>query len=113
MKIIGYVKERAGRFHWERFIDILTVATAVGVAFIIVLALILSAKRDTQVQDQIMELQRLVEVVEGSTETAKQNVEEHRESALRQHCAEATLEVMEDGRSTGFERRLLELACNH
>ncbi len=96
----------------QTIVNSLVIFTAVGTLFLIIAFFIATSNRNGQIEQQIEQTGRLVEQVERIARENQINVERHRESALRQHCAEARLETLGD-KLDAQTRTLLRIACTH
>ena len=98
---------------WQRFVDLVIIFTAVGMTFLIVFALMAQGQRTAQLQEQIQQNKKVLGIVRDIAKSSEQNVEEHRESALRQHCSTAVLAARSDGEVNDAEKKLIRIACTH
>lgn len=98
---------------WQKFVDLMVIFTAVGMTFLIVFAMLQASRRTDQLRDQIEKNQKVLSIVESIARSSEDNVRDHREAALRQHCATAQLVARQDGRVNEDEASLIRLACRH
>ncbi len=96
---------------WEYFVDVLVVLTAAGMVFLIVFAMLQSAERQGQINRQLNTNNKVLSLVEALVQGSSDVVEEHRESALQQHCAIAYLLALEGGMDSE-EQTLVNLSCS-
>lgn len=86
-------------------------AMIVGLVLLMAFAYYAVNKAQTARQEELDKQTDILNAVRSLTDEVAGGVEQHRESALKQHCAQALLET--PGPPSQVERKLIEKVCTH